>query len=662
MQRKRTVVIRCRWGSIPQGWRDPPAIPDDTLRAMFSGTPSKWGVAQLWHDATIGKLEFAPTELIDVGPLRGLALTATPGGGSTNPNRTMTVNAAISAATATGFRFEPNDVPVVMIGPPPCDAGAVGSAALGRTACLLDVDGDQSFMAHEFGHALGFDHSFGPAFGDPEAEYCDPYCVMSHNIYGYRAPWANGIPPEWPVSPGLPEGWTVQMGPLPAAATVWKYLPDFASSPSVVNIDLTRQPAAATLVSYGTATSPSNMVLAVAKTPGRTWLVEYRGAHGWDRGIGLGPKLNPAAGGNYDPTPPGVVIHRLNAAGRVVFMGVIDSRAGAGQVWRATDDNFEVSLTAIGPDGSWAALDFGPPHLNARRLGEQTSPYGAALVSVGRTFVNEDHYVGWTGTANLRPNFARSDNTFHQQAREDTANGHLALTTDGRSIWGAWSGTNPAHSLNLFTGPPSQAFARKIFRPGDSSPTGPAVAMLGGRLVLAYMTEEGAIHVVPGADDPQAPAHRVEEGATIAGPAITAFAGVLYLAWASDRGGGIINVVSSRDGVTWANRWSFATETTRFAPAILGADPRRIYLAWTGTNGAQSLNLGMIDAGRLESPNPQGALDGKVVFPVSSVGAPALAPTTTGYDLFLAWAGTDGPGNLYTAYLIPFPGPPPSIH
>jgi hypothetical protein len=544
MQRRRTVVVRCRWGSVPAGWPEPPAIPDDTLRAMFSATPTKWGVAQLWHDATIGLIEFAPTELVDVGSLAGLDLVQNPDGSLSNPNRTTTVEAAVMAATNQGFTFGPDDVPVVLIAPPPCDAGAVGSPALGRTACLFDVNGNQSYMAHELGHALGFQHSFGPAFGDPEAEYCDPYCVMSHAIDGYKAPWANGMPPEWAEPAGLPAGWTVQMGPLPAAATVWRFLPEFAESTSVATVAPATHRTAVTLSSYGTAVSPSNLVLVRAATPGGTWFVEYRGAHGWDRGIGLGPKPNPGAG-DYDPTPPGIVVHRLNTAGGVVFAGVIDTRGG-GRWWVADNGDLDVHVLGVAADGVTATVEIGPPRLEARPVGSATSPYGAALASVDDVFVDQHQYVAWTGTGDLRPNVARSDGADHQQAVDDSATGTVAVACEGRSMWVAWSGTNPGHSLNLATGPPDRVFERFLLR-GDASPAGPALAMFGGRPAVAYLGEDGGVYVAPGADDDGGPTFRVPDAAAVAGPGLAAAGGLLYVAWAAEPDG-TLDVASSPDG------------------------------------------------------------------------------------------------------------------
>ena len=658
MQQRRAVIIRCRWDSVPAGWPDPPPIPDQTLVDMFSETAGLWSVAQLWHDATLGNIRFTQAVILDAGKLSGLSITKLADGTTTNPDRKAVVAAARQRVEAGGFAFGPGDVPVAFICPPPSDAGGVQGYA-----CQLDVGGNHSFMAHEFGHALSFDHSWGPAFGNPDSEYCDPYCVMSHDIDGYRAPWADGLAPGTPVPQGLPADWTLQMGPLPAAATVWRYCDDFARSQSVAEFDLTHPPSNLSILSYGAAFSPSNLVLGIAKTGAHTWLIEHRGAHGWDRGIGQGPKWNPGANGNYDPTPPGVVIHRLDAAGNIAFVDVIDERKGAPQRWLASDDAFTVTLNALSPDGRVAEIEVGPPRLRGQRVGTETSDLGAAVTALNGTFIAESPYIGWAGSGNRRLNVARSDAQDHHVAHDDTAIDHLDMSSDGNTLWTAWTGTNPGHNLNVYSGTAGQPFTAKVVRLLDSSPNGPGAACFQNRLALGYRGNDSRLYFVADGMDPASPARPIGTETTSAGPRLAAMSGRLYVAWVGTDGEGQLNIMSSSDGLNWENKWTFPEETSRYAPAVLGTQSERLYVAWTGRDGGQSLNLGMIELAALTQPDLAGRFSGKLTYPTGSIGGPSLAGTTSGADLVLAWAGLDGPGNLYVAYIdSPFAPLPPDIH
>jgi hypothetical protein len=149
------------------------------------------------------------------------------------------------------FERTSDDVFVVMIGPPPSDAGGAGG-----NYCLLDLNGNQSFMAQEFGHALQFEeHSWGPGPGDPEVRYRDPYCVMSGFTWGGKAPYAEGLID--PTPPGLPAAWDKQVGPLPVAAFLWRYSDDFKHSGAVATLDASLNPQTVTLTSYGAASTVS---------------------------------------------------------------------------------------------------------------------------------------------------------------------------------------------------------------------------------------------------------------------------------------------------------------------------------------------------------------------------------------------------------------------
>lgn len=376
MQRRRAVIVRCRWDWYPSGWPEPPQIPDGTLRDMFSRSGGLWSVAQLWYHATLGAIEFDRAELVDVGGLSGKGFDGSldSEGNVRTPGRVEVFDAAIAQAQSQGFTFVPGDVTVVMIAPPPSPAGGIE----GR-GCVLDVHGSQSYMAHEFGHGLGFDHSWGPASATQNGEYGDPYCLMSALSFGGRTPAANGLPaglpgglpgPFYPT--GLPTGWTNWMGPLPAAADVYRYSVDFAMCPAVEQISQTDvlNQQSLTLTSYGAATAQSDVVLAVIETQSWAlplfpkyvspvqWFVEYRGAHGWDRGLGTNP-------------PTGIVIHCLDSAQHIVYVDVIPTKTGTGvpQAWHTPGDilALTVRIVAVAPDERSAQVQFGLHAWSVRR-------------------------------------------------------------------------------------------------------------------------------------------------------------------------------------------------------------------------------------------------------------------------------------------------------
>lgn len=367
MPQRRVVIIRCRWESFPAGWPEPPLIPDGTLVEMFSRSSGLWSVAQLWYHATLGAIDFDPAVIVDVGDLPGKGFDGRRDKDKNvvTPRRLDVFDTAIAQAQKQGFSLASNDVPVVMIAPPPSDAGGIE----GR-GCVLDVHGGQTYMAHELGHALNFNHSWGldPLIRD--WEYGDPYCLMSALTFGDRSPDANGLSVGEPVPAGLPAEWTDHMGPLPAAAVVWRYNIDFATCPAVVHLyqsDLRNQPTV-TLTSFGAATSPSNVVLAVVDVEPWPrplgvpvlpieWCVEYRGAHGWDRGIGP------------DSPPPGIVMHRITAAGNVMQMGAISTRPNAPRGWHAPNDVLAMTVRIVGiaPDERSVQVKFGLHAWSVRR-------------------------------------------------------------------------------------------------------------------------------------------------------------------------------------------------------------------------------------------------------------------------------------------------------
>ena len=217
-------------------------------------------------------------------------------------------------------------------------------------------------MAHLFGHALlnQTGHSWGnDTFGNKDAEYCDPYCVMSHSIYGYKAPYSVGLP-TWVTAPsGLPAGWTAQMAPLPTPVLMRGWLPPG----SVAHLDASyrTKPATIALRAYGTGYG-ADPVLVQVDTGTSTWFAELRMPGGWDRGIDGGIKTGPTGASVASPAS-GVVIHRLNS-GHVTHMGTVRvPRAGRAEYVSDKDDirfsvlssmssDVPVRISAAAPDGS----------------------------------------------------------------------------------------------------------------------------------------------------------------------------------------------------------------------------------------------------------------------------------------------------------------------
>ena len=196
------------------------------------------------------------------------------------------------------------------------DAGTTSLDASRKCAVLHYATRDHTFMAHEVGHVLHFEHSFGLTNtgmdwdGRPPwnsgTEYGDPYDVMSSASFGRCDDPLLGLaasdpeqvipaPTGWavtPTQPGLMAGSaTTTAGPAPALAHVdWHYPEALGRSVTHLPMPLIGQPpvklrlyaadvtaAGTRLVALHSPTEPKSAV-------GRVYL-EYRRAAGWDAGL-----------------------------------------------------------------------------------------------------------------------------------------------------------------------------------------------------------------------------------------------------------------------------------------------------------------------------------------------------------------------------------------
>lgn len=246
------------------------------------------------------------------------------------------------------------------------DGGATG---VGRftVAVLPTMASDHTFMCHEIGHVLGFDHTFGldnnGTDWDPTdanvivgPEYGSPYDLMSSASFGSR--WL-GTGPFYSASPtffgpavsGWPNTSAFSMGPHLARANLHRFMPaalagrvverPFPSAGGAVRVRLVpaSAPAGQCLLILHPANEPANGV-------GRVY-VEYRTARGWDAGMDiLGPSTS----------REGVVVHSLvdqpNVGPRVWYRGSVLAVSHDSDVAVATTA-LVVGIEAIDRDRNW---------------------------------------------------------------------------------------------------------------------------------------------------------------------------------------------------------------------------------------------------------------------------------------------------------------------
>lgn len=185
--------------------------------------------------------------------------------------------------------------------------GGAGAVALNKPACALPVmTSDHTFMCHEVGHVLGFEHTYGvwnngvdwdrkPPWDEGQV-YGDPYDIMSSASFGTRTldpkksrytgrpKFAGASPAGWPVEP------KIAMGPAPARAHVHLWDPA-AIPPSRVRHLQTPNGGKHRLRLYSASARHGSPSLIVIHPPnedaqgrGRCYL-EYRSNHNWDVGL-----------------------------------------------------------------------------------------------------------------------------------------------------------------------------------------------------------------------------------------------------------------------------------------------------------------------------------------------------------------------------------------
>lgn len=323
-------------------------IADQVCFEMFWTGQSS--VLQYWEDTTHGWLDF-----VDSALMPWVDIVVPP----TDTSRGKQAQLAFAALRAANPGFDPlagfdgamvvtypgqMTVPNPQAGMPGQPATVVagfdgGSTTVGGlpTAVIPVLPSDHTFMCHELGHVLGFDHTFGldnngtdwnP--GDATVivgrEYGSPYDLMSSAAFASR--WL-GTGPMWSGNPtflgspvaGWPAPGAFSMGPHLARANLHRWFPESLDPAHAVHRPFPG-PGAVGRARLVAPSSAAGNVLVLhplgepASGVGRVY-VEYRDGRGWDRGLDVV---------GTDLAKVGVVVHTIEdtAAGpRAWYRGSI---------------------------------------------------------------------------------------------------------------------------------------------------------------------------------------------------------------------------------------------------------------------------------------------------------------------------------------------------
>ncbi|WDF36343.1 DUF4185 domain-containing protein [Streptomyces sp. T12] len=257
-------------------WSDQPRTGNDAAMREIFLSSARHSLGRYWSECTFGIVDAVTGAQVDA--IRSIGLTHDTyfdANGDLQSRRTRDETIAAAVAAAPGHLAQPGPKLVFMFDNP-SPAGASGTYA------VLDFAGSHSYMAHEIGHALGFDHSFAGA-----VEYGNPYCIMSALTFGGANPThtrprpADSAVPQTVLASDM-RFWE-RFGPMPAGATLFNTLPDFHTSGRVRRVALGESVRLRALSEAG----QGETVLAVVEVDRIQWTAELRVATRWDAGLAL---------------------------------------------------------------------------------------------------------------------------------------------------------------------------------------------------------------------------------------------------------------------------------------------------------------------------------------------------------------------------------------
>lgn len=352
---KRIGIIRAR--------HDPnvPLIPDPAcLEMMMTGQHS---VFRYWRDTASNYVDFIDSPMF---PWVDFTLT----NDLSRDNLTKQAIAALRARYPDPDPMKGLDGLIVLVHPGTgCDAGT-GYGSGVPAACFPVMSVTHTFMCHEMGHVLGFEHTWGLENDGIDwnradsnyltsPEYGSPFDIMSAESFatrtqGMATPYVGSPAFQGPPVQGWPNPSARGMGPNLSRANLHLHWPDALAARTAESAFPASAGAVSTRLS-SLAAAQGNTLLILhppgepANGAGRVY-VEYRPLHDWDQGLHLfGPDLARA----------GVVVHSLvdqpNVGLRVWYRGVVPNASPDRDV-QIDGTSLILRVTDLEGGGQWADI------------------------------------------------------------------------------------------------------------------------------------------------------------------------------------------------------------------------------------------------------------------------------------------------------------------
>jgi hypothetical protein len=195
-----------------------------------------------------------------------------------------------------------------------------------------------------------------------------------------------------------------------------------------------------------------------------------------------------------------------------------------------------------------------------------------------------------------------------------------SLAAFNGSLYLAWAGTDSSHHLNIASSTNGTTFGTPtVLSNTAASDTGPAIAVFNNLLYIGWQGGDGVLNVISSSDGVNFGSQQeLSSYVSTCSPALAATSTVIYLAYCS---GGVVEIISSVDGVNWSSPTNTQNDVTAASPAlaISGSD---LVLAYYNNFLGQTLIWSVPATSSLPGPNDGWA---NIVVAGGGGGGPGLA-------------------------------------